>query len=82
MITDEMKNWLDSNNTEDYKKVFVAPIDSTEGTARRMANPVTIQDSALDGYRRRELIDNFAAAFSITITEAVQGIGEWQKNEK
>ncbi len=57
MITNEMTNWLDSNNTEDYKKVFVTPIDSTEGTERqRLGLPV--------------------------IPEAVQGIGEWQKNEK
>lgn len=77
MITNEMVNWLNSNNTEDYKKVFVAPIDSSEGAREMRARKLN-----LDGYRRRELIDNFARNFGITIPEAVQGIGEWQKNEE
>ena len=77
MITDEMTNWLNSNDTEDYEKVFVISIGLTEHQRTSI-----MADSALDGYRRRELIDNFAAAFSVTIPEALQGIGEWQKNEK
>jgi hypothetical protein len=77
MLTQEMTNWLGSNDTEDYKAMVVVPPFSTESERAALMSGAT-----LDVFRRREIINNFMSAFNISsIEETISIIGDWQDSQ-
>ena len=74
MLTQEMTNWLNANDTEDYQAMVVVPPHAPESVRASL-----ITNSTLGVFRRREIINNFVSAFNVaSIEEAIQTIGEWQ----
>ena len=76
MLTQEMTDWLNVNDTEDYKVMVVVPPNATEWERAALMGNAT-----LNVFRRREIINNFMNAFNISsIEETISIIGDWQDN--
>ena len=81
-LNEELINFLDSNDAEDYKKVIIIPPDATE------QERVTLLSSSVLGMpRRRELITALINASghpmdSNSVTSAIEAIKKWQDLRK
>ena len=84
-LNKEISDWLDKNDTDDYKKVIIMPLNVSEEDRLLL-----LSYSILGIPRRRELINNLITAFTnlsdLSIVEGIQSaihlIGEWQNQKK
>jgi hypothetical protein len=81
-LNEELINFLDSNDTEDYKKVVTIPPNSNQEE-----QAILMASSVLGMTRRRELINALITASghlvdADSVTDAIQAIKKWQDLRK